>query len=236
MSLLDKWILSRAKKIEAKEKALYESETQKRKTISDSMKLVKEILIRRINKEAKELADIETHINIGDKAILNVYSLCGKNGSNGWDGGASSLIKNIPKGELNEPVTVEISEIYVDISLAEERVGRFVDNLDNDLLLLIMNNEKLVFEEYDSWLINRTGSDDYGLYKTAYFKYDGTFQPKWGLNIDSFLKEGTVEYNKTNRIWKKELKLNSKISELSKQLKELDNEREKIKEELFNHK
>jgi hypothetical protein len=32
------------------------------------------------------------------------------------------------------------------------------------------------------------------------------------------------------------LKLNSKISELSKQLKELDQEREKIKEELFNHK
>jgi hypothetical protein len=234
MSLLDKWILSRAKKIEAKKKALYESETQKRKTISDSMKLVKEILIRRINKEAKELADIETHINIGDKAILNVYSLGGKKGSNGWDGGTSSLIKNIPKSELNEPVTVEISEIYVDTSLAEERVGRFVDNLDNDLLLLIMNDEKLVFEKYTSWLINRTGSDDYGLYKTAYFKYDGTFQPKWGLNIDSFLKEGTTEYKKTYSLWKRELALNSKIEKLKDQLKKLDAEREKIINELLN--
>jgi hypothetical protein len=234
MSLLDKWILSRAKKIEAKKKALYESETKKRKTISDSMKLVKEILIRRINKEAKELADIETHINIGDKAILNVYSLGGKNGSNGWDGGTSSLIKNIPKEELNEPVTVEISEIYVDTSLAEERVGRFVDNLDNDLLLLIMNDEKLVFEKYTSWLINRTGSDDYGLYKTAYFKYDGTFQPKWGLNIDSFLKEGTTEYKKTYSLWKRELALNSKIEKLKDQLKKLDAEREKIMNELVN--
>ena len=234
MSLLDKWILSRAKKIEAKEKALYESETKKRKTISDSMKLVKEILIRRINKEAKELADIETHINIGDKAILNVYSLGGKNGSNGWDGGTSSLIKNIPKEELNEPVIVEISEIYIDTSLAEERVGRFVDNLDNDLLLLIMNDEKLVFEEYTYWLINRTGSGDYGLYKTAYFKYDGTFQPKWGLNIDSFLKEGTPEYKKTYSLWKRELVLNSKIEKLKGQLKKLDTEREKIMNELVN--
>lgn len=234
MSLLDKWILSRAKKIEAKEKALYESETKKRKTISDSMKLVKEILIRRINKEAKELADIETHISIGDKAILNVYSLGGKNGSNGWDGGTSSLIKNIPKDELNEPVIVEISEIYIDTSLAEERVGRFVDNLDNDLLLLIMNDEKLVFEEYTYWLINRTGSSDYGLYKTAYFKYDGTFQPKWGLNIDSFLKEGTPEYKKTYSLWKRELVLNSKIEKLKTQLKKLDAEREKIMNELVN--
>jgi hypothetical protein len=234
MSLLDKWILSRAKKIEAKKKALYESETQKRKTISDSMKLVKEILIRRINKEAKELADIETHINIGDKAILNVYSLGGKNGSNGWDGGTSSLIKNIPKEELNEPVIVEISEIYIDTSLAEERVGRFVDNLDNDLLLLMMNDEKLVFEEYTYWLINRTGSGDYGLYKTAYFKYDGTFQPKWGLNIDSFLKEGTPEYKKTYSLWKRELALNSKIEKLKDQLKKLDAEREKIINELVN--
>ncbi len=234
MSLLDKWILSRAKKIEAKEKALYESETKKRKTISDSMKLVKEILIRRINKEAKELADIETHINIGDKAILNVYSLGGKNGSNGWDGGTSSLIKNIPKEELNEPVIVEISEIYIDTSLAEERVGRFVDNLDNDLLLLMMNDEKLVFEEYTYWLINRTGSSDYGLYKTAYFKYDGTFQPKWGLNIDSFLKEGTPEYKKTYSLWKRELVLNSKIEKLKTQLKKLDAEREKIMNELVN--
>jgi hypothetical protein len=234
MSLLDKWILSRAKKIEAKKKALYESETKKRKTISDSMKLVKEILIRRINKEAKELADIETHINIGDKAILNVYSLGGKNGSNGWDGGTSSLIKNIPKEELNEPVIVEISEIYIDTSLAEERVGRFVDNLDNDLLLLMMNDEKLVFEEYTYWLINRTGSGDYGLYKTAYFKYDGTFQPKWGLNIDSFLKEGTPEYKKTYSLWKRELVLNSKIEKLKGQLKKLDAEREKIMNELVN--
>jgi hypothetical protein len=234
MSLLDKWILSRAKKIEAKKKALYESETKKRKTISDSMKLVKEILIRRINKEAKELADIETHINIGDKAILNVYSLGGKNGSNGWDGGTSSLIKNIPKEELNEPVIVEISEIYIDTSLAEERVGRFVDNLDNDLLLLIMNDEKLVFEEYTYWLINRTGSSDYGLYKTAYFKYEGTFQPKWGLNIDSFLKEGTPEYKKTYSLWKRELVLNSKIEKLKTQLKKLDAEREKIMNELVN--
>jgi hypothetical protein len=234
MSLLDKWILSRAKKIEAKKKALYESETKKRKTISDSMKLVKEILIRRINKEAKELADTETHISIGDKAILNVYSLGGKNGSNGWDGGTSSLIKNIPKEELNEPVIVEISEIYIDTSLAEERVGRFVDNLDNDLLLLIMNDEKLVFEEYTYWLINRTGSGDYGLYKTAYFKYDGTFQPKWGLNIDSFLKEGTPEYKKTYSLWKRELVLNSKIEKLKTQLKKLDAEREKIMNELVN--
>lgn len=234
MSLLDKWILSRAKKIEAKKKALYESETKKRKTISDSMKLVKEILIRRINKEAKELADTETHINIGDKAILNVYSLGGKNGSNGWDGGTSSLIKNIPKDELNEPVIVEISEIYIDTSLAEERVGRFVDNLDNDLLLLIMNDEKLVFEEYTYWLINRTGSSDYGLYKTAYFKYEGTFQPKWGLNIDSFLKEGTPEYKKTYSLWKRELVLNSKIEKLKTQLKKLDAEREKIMNELVN--
>lgn len=234
MGLLDKWILSRAKKIEAKEKALYESETKKRKTISDSMKLVKEILIRRINKEAKELADTETHISIGDKAILNVYSLGGKNGSNGWDGGTSSLIKNIPKEELNEPVIVEISEIYIDTSLAEERVGRFVDNLDNDLLLLIMNDEKLVFEEYTYWLINRTGSSDYGLYKTAYFKYEGTFQPKWGLNIDSFLKEGTPEYKKTYSLWKRELVLNSKIEKLKTQLKKLDTEREKIMNELVN--
>jgi hypothetical protein len=97
-----------------------------------------------------------------------------------------------------------------------------------------MNDEKLVFEEYTYWLINRTGSGDYGLYKTAYFKYDGTFQPKWGLNIDSFLKEGTPEYKKTYSLWKRELVLNSKIEKLKTQLKKLDAEREKIMNELVN--
>jgi len=239
MDILDKWILAKAKRIEAAKKEKEDQVRKETERIKESLKSIKEILKRRIAKLAKEFSETECHLSPGDKAILNVYHL-GKNKINGWDGGPSSLLKNIPDNELTKPVIVTITEIYTDLSLAEERIDKFIDSLDSNDINIISKKDESAISAYEDFARKRhydqTTGELYGIYRTAYFEYDGSFKPKWGLGVYSFLKEGTAEYNKTNHIWKKELKLNSKISELSKQLKELDKEREKIKEELFNHK
>jgi hypothetical protein len=70
-----------------------------------------------------------------------------------------------------------------------------------------------------------------GLYKTAHFDYDGSFKPKWGLNINSFLKEGTPEYYKTYEMWAREIVINIQREEVNQKLKELNDEMKKIDEE-----
>jgi hypothetical protein len=236
MSILDKWILTRAKKIENRKKLEEDLFRNSRDEIRNSRNLASEILRRKILKESNKILSTNSHINPGDNAILNVYSL-GREGANGWDGGPASLIKNIPESELENPVTVKITEIYTDLSLADERVDMFLDHVEEKIKILVKNEDSLI-SSFESWLNNRsskyTFDNIYGIYRTAYFEYSGSFKPKWGLSVNSFLKEGTPEYEKTYSLWKRELDLNRKISMLSKELADLNIEREEIKREIFN--
>jgi hypothetical protein len=70
-----------------------------------------------------------------------------------------------------------------------------------------------------------------GLYKTAHFNYEGSFKPKWGLNVYSFHPEGTPEYTKTYELWVREIEINLKRAELSAKMKELNDEMKQVDEE-----
>jgi hypothetical protein len=74
-------------------------------------------------------------------------------------------------------------------------------------------------------------TDNFGLYKTAHFDYEGSFKPKWGLNVDSFLKEGTPEFYKTFELWSREIEINQKKKALKQDLADLETEMKRIDEE-----
>jgi len=238
MGLFNNWIIRRAEKIKDQEKAKREEEFTKeseklvfyRKTRNQS----REILYKLIDEKAEELEKTQCHISEGQTAILNVYEMS-RSGNNGWDGGPRSLTSNL-KTRPKTPVTVKITKIYSDVSLAQEIADKYLDNRSSETLSVLIERGNLVKDYLNYLRIKRGGSegsrlgDEMGLYKTAHFETDDEFQPKWGLNVYSFLAYGTEEYKETYNIWARELEIESQIEELDRRKKEIENEKKELEE------
>jgi hypothetical protein len=234
MGLLDKWALKRVEKIKQREseelkiklanQANYKAH---RDCISIEIRTQIKFIIEEYEKEP-------THLKVGDRAILNYYSIK-YSGRNGWDGGVSSLLNHVPQEERTLPVTVIITQIYVDTSYSNELIDRFFQNHANQWLYENVKPEK-AWSFYLTWLKQIRFKDGIntrellGLYKTAHFNYEGSFKPKWGLNVQSFHPEGTPEYTKTYELWSKEIGINLKRVELNARMKELNDEMKQIDE------
>lgn len=234
MGILDKWVLKRAEKIKSDEKAKQEEQerlyTERMEHSRKIRKEVKETLEKLIDEKAKELEKTPCHIEVGQTAILNIYSI-GRDSNNGWDGGPRSLLNNL-KTKIKEPVTVKITKIYVDRSLAEEIMDKYIDNQSYERLQQLLLMKKLQ-DDYQTWIgIRRKGSlgDNYGLYRTALFDTDDEFKPKWGLNTDSFLPYGSKEYQETYNVWAQEIDLHRNKELLDLRIKELEQEKREIDE------
>jgi predicted transcriptional regulator len=190
-----------------------------------------EILRKFIVEKAKELEKKPCHIEVGQTAILNIYSI-GRNGNNGWDGGPRSLLHNI-KSKIKEPVTVKITDIYVDESLAGEIMDKYLENHSQERLEQLLKREALV-GDYQVWLEirkkNQSLGNEYGLYRTALFDTDDEFKPKWGLNTDSFLPYGSKEYQETHNVWAQEIDLYRKKEMVDLKIKELEQQKRDIDE------
>jgi hypothetical protein len=236
MGIFDKWALKRVEKIKQKEIEA-QQKIEKNNANHKVHRDVIDMVIRNYIQELIEVHEKEpVHIKVGDRAIMNYYSIKYP-ARNGWDGGVSSLLNNIPQEERTAPVTVIITRIYVDTSYADELIDRFFQNHANEWLYHNVKIERAL-DFYLSWLkrtrLNHCGSDSIklaGLYKTATFNYEGSFQPKWGLNVFSFHPEGTPEYTKTYELWAKEIEINLKRAELNAKLKQLNDEMKQIDEE-----
>jgi hypothetical protein len=235
MGILDKWVLKRAEKIQAAEKAkreeqqrLYSERMEHNRKIRNE---ATEILRKFIDEKAKELEKKPCHIEVGQTAILNIYSI-GRNGNNGWDGGPRSLLHNI-KSKIKEPVTVKITDIYVDESLAGEIMDKYLENHSQERLEQLLKREALV-GDYQVWLEIRKKrqslGNEYGLYRTALFDTDDEFKPKWGLNTDSFLPYGSKEYQETHNVWAQEIDLYRKKEMVDLKIKELEQQKRDIDE------
>ena len=234
MGILDKWVLKRAKKIQAAEKAKQE---EQQRIYSEDMELrgkirteARETLQNFISEKSQEFEKTPCHIEVGQTAILNIYSI-GRDGNNGWDGGPRSLLNNL-KTKIKEPVTVKITKIYVDRSLAEEIMDKYIDNQSYERLQQLLLMKKLQ-DDYQTWIgIRRKGSlgDNYGLYRTAHFDTDDEFKPKWGLNTDSFLSYGSEEYRETYGVWAQEIDLRRNKELLDLRIKKLEQEKREIDE------
>ena len=162
----------------------------------------------------KKLEDQPKELEVGDRVIINKYEL--KNSSsNAWDLGARSLCGNNYK--FNEthhgPIYAEITDIYVDTSLAFEMMEKFLDNLGYTYFGYgegerIPGLPSSIGKKFTEWLRSRktynynTITDVFGLYVGVKFKLENIdFDPKWGLNINSFLKVDSEEGKKTTEIW-----------------------------------
>lgn len=235
MGLLDKWALKRVEKIkqrEAEELKIRLANQANYKAHRDCI----DIEIRtQIQVVMDEYEKEKEHIKVGDRAIMNYFSIKYP-GRNSWDGGISSLLNNIPQEERTAPVTVIITKIYVDISWSNELIDKF---FENHSVQGLYENVKIgrAWYFYLNWLKNIRNKNGLstpellGLYKTAHFNYEGSFKPKWGLNIYSFHPEGTPEYEKTYQLWVREIEINMKRAELNAKMKELNDEMKQIDEE-----
>lgn len=236
MRLFDKWAIRRVERIKQREA----EEQQERLKKQNEYKIHADAIYMVIETHMEELVQVyekqPTHIKVGDRAIMNYFSIKYPS-RNGWDGGVSSLLNHIPQEERTKPVTVIISHIYVDKSYARDIIDRFFENHSNEWLYNNVTIDRAL-NFYLGWLRKIRSTlppyDEirlFGLYKTAKFNYDGSFKPKWGLNVFSFHAEGTPEYTKTYELWMKEIEINLKRVELNKKLKELNDEMKQIDEE-----
>ena len=237
MKILNNWILKKAKAIQAKEAAELAKSEAARKEKYESNRLLnqkrRDTIMFELQKQMEHLESKECHIKVGDNAVINYYSI-GRNGRNGWDGGPTSLLTHIPQEERTAPVTVKITKLYVDTSLAHGLIDKFFENHSDDWMNVHCPPEKAWYV-YCQWLKTRRVHTDlgdrFGLYKTAHFDYAGSFKPKWGLNLDSFLREGTPEYTKTIELWTREIEINRKKEECREEMAQLEAEMKKIDEE-----
>lgn len=241
MGLFKNWILKRADKIREADAAVQEAKRAEQLKTYEEQKAFRNTLREEIKKNLEAIATAKEaepcHIAVGDEVTLNKFSVR-VSGNNGWDGGPDTLLRNIPEEEKTSPVTLTITKIYVDTSLAYERLDKYIDWSSEARLRAVGVGG--VWEDYRKWLnVNMDKSphqiwDKCGLYKTAHFEYAGTFKPRWGLNVNSFIKAGTPEFDKTIEIWSREIEVLQKKRQLDAQIAELDADRDKLKAQFAN--
>jgi len=234
MNIFDKWALKRADQIKQREADEHKKRQERFESYVNHRKAIRKKIEKNIQLLIEDYEKTPTHVNVGDRVILNYFSIK-YDGRNGWDGGVSSLLNHIPKEEMTQPVTVIITKIYVDTSYSNELIDRYFENHSDEWLF---NTVKInhAWSSYRGWLKHRNPDlpIKVGLYKTAEFKYEGSFQPRWGLNVKSFHREGTSEFDKTYELWAKEIEINLKRNELNIKLKELNDQMKFIDEEYRN--
>lgn len=221
MGIFNKWILAKAERIKAKNEAIARSEREQlhkeyviRRDLINSVKSKLTAFIQTKIKEYDETFPCE--LKVGDRAIINYYSFR-RSGDNGWDGGPGALLNNIPKEELTKPIVVKITKIYVDASLADERIDSFIN--DSILWMLRSSLENQTLEKiYSTWCSKYRASiieDIFGLYRTAHFEYDGSFKPTWGLNTNSFISDRYPEFQETFDLWQTEIDLTAELAKIN---------------------
>jgi hypothetical protein len=207
------------RKIYLEESARYEKRNE---TTSSLSKRLKEI----IDRHAEDLEKSNCHIKVGDDVTLNVYDF-ERPTRNGWDGGPSMLLSYIiQKEDLIEIPTFKIESIYVDKSLAHEKIDNFLSNLDDyQLNVCAMQNNISLEVAYSNYLGSREVSNvfgKFGLYRTAKFSSPYKFQPSWGLNVNAWLVLGTPAALRTQEIYAMQAKRTHMWKEHNEFSKEVD--------------
>jgi len=244
MGILKKWILSIAEKIKEKDR-IEESKAEEKRKLKDEMIRVeiskaKDILMEYLKKKIEEKEKEECHIKVGEKVILNIYGIGKKECNNGWDGGPNMLFGYLK--DKSKPAIFKITKIYVDSSLASDRIEKFISDWSyrNLNVEIDKTDPTRIIKMYEKYVENKTSEssifDRYGLYKTAHFESEDPFKPSWGLNVDSFISENSVFYSETYSIWKKDIELNGKLSSLKNKIQLLMEKKNKLIKEIESRK
>jgi len=239
MKIFDNWALKRAEKIKHREALEQREREETSKKHSDHRSKIEYEIRRHISALMEEYEKMECHIEVGDRAIMNYFSIK-RPGRNSWDGGVASLLDRIPKEERTQPVIVNITKLYVDTSFSNELLDRFFLEHSSEWLFESCKVEN-AWKSYQAWRRHHLSRarekalndvQMVGLYKTAHFDYEGSFKPKWGLNVNCFHKDGTPEFENTFNLWSREIEINRKKEEVRKELQKLEEELQKLEEEI----
>lgn len=219
MNFIDRLIISRANSIKQKEERkkaeLKEKEQKDRESrleLLESEKLFRRGCVDKINIELEKVIGVKMkeqknlRIKAGDEAVVNIYNLA-KDSRNGWDGGAGVYLDFIPKDNKLQGVKVKITEVYLDRSFTDELVDRFLDKYTTQELKKITYNGSMAWHGFCEFTKGRAGDSmfgRFGFYWAAKFQTRIPFQPKWGLNINSFFAKGEKGYDETIELVKLE--------------------------------
>lgn len=206
MKLVDKFILSAAKRIEAKKKAAEELERKEREDVNKLYKSyevkAEELINEFIDTVEEKMRTEGCHLEPDVHAILNYYELdypC----INGWDSGPHAILSNVTIDEKRTPLFVKIISVEISKSYYDECLDRFFNVYYGDHLKRALD-EGAVVQWFMKFMQNRTWSENYGLYWNAKFEpVNFSFKPSWGLNAGSFLDASTNGAIFTKKYWKR---------------------------------
>ena len=176
------------------------------------------ILLTHVKSKANKIP--KPNFEVGDVCILNKYNSQGNN----WDGGFNSLLICIKdKGKITSPVKVRITSIGVDYSYTNEIIGNYLRNFGIESLRNLIKSPELLITGFDRGTIHRLWSRSLGAYMSAHFEpIDVDFKPQWGLSVDAFVKLETPMGRETFKVWKEEIEIETKMTDLREKLKKLE--------------
>lgn len=179
----------------------------------------------------------QTVVNIlspGDEVIPNIYDLEVSSG-NGWDVGIAGLMSCLEKSQKEQPFTATIKEVVADTSLVEERFDHWSDNLDYDLLFALAHDKVKAQERFkiycDRDSFNIPGY--MGIYYSASFTTSVGFNPKWRLNVYSFLPVESEAGKATKDLWEQEARVKETMR-LAREIQASLEERISLTQQKFN--
>ena len=145
---------------------------------------------------------------IGDKVIVNRYSLTYE-GYNGWDSGPSVLLDHRDKLRTT-PLIFKVTGVKVAESYSEELLSRYLDEFDAETIrsattagYLRQVAQAVKRDRHGYEFLN-----EYGLYWDVHFDTESKdFEPKWGLNENSFLNIESPEGQETLALWEESISI-----------------------------
>jgi len=171
--------------------------------------LATKILTERIDThELKFRANSEPLFDVGNKVIVNKYGI-GKSNSNGWDGGAITLLGCIKSEGVDEkPIYAEITSVRITRGWANECIDRFLEQ-DSFNVIKAVKSTFTLCEDFDRWLKDTSERSPIDMYYGLYWNYGFTtntnFNPEWGLNGNAFHFTSAEEGKATLEKWEKEI-------------------------------
>lgn len=237
-SLYQKFIFNQAESIRKKKEEAEALETKKKMELSSAYdkklakrKSAKELLYAFLKEQEKAfMQKFPQPFQIGDIVILNKYNI-GKNSSNGWDMGAQAVFSCLDKKNYDGlPIFGTVTKIQISHSYSEELVDRWLTDQRDDLIALMMETQNLI-RTYTIWFNDHarlTIKNHLGMYWDVYFQTNIKFQPRWGLNSNSFHLLNSELGQKTKDIWEEEASIDYLLEEANNRTLLLKNRKKEL--------
>jgi hypothetical protein len=196
--------------------------------------LIRSYIVDRLNLEKVRYEEMYPEpFREGEVLILNRYGI-GKESSNGWDCGAQGLLTCVDKEDRKSPIIVRVTKCSITTSFSYEVIDRFIDRVDLSMLYdRYLNEEESAFRSFARYFNSYTSMpipNHLGMYWDVYFETNVKFQPKWGLNFQSFHRADSEEGKLTAQIWEEESAIENELVHIEERRRDLESQKMSIDE------